>query len=177
MSMLLCWVFWQKCVFLGVLQLCRWPKCGRGWQEERRSQHFLSGLWTFIWALPEVRPPLVWTRPCQCHLQLLYFYFLFFLLQNNDALCPSTHQNPCQVLVPQKLPLPLIQGKIGIILILIAIVHKHSKSWLKWLLSSLPGWGYFWESGCTGILVYFYCCFDWLYKVYGIRFLTFLWDM
>ncbi len=69
------------CFVFFVLQLCRRPECGRRWQEERRSQHFLSGLWTFIWALPEVGPPHVWTRPCQCHHQLLmYFYFPFFPL-------------------------------------------------------------------------------------------------
>ncbi len=69
------------CFFFFVLQLCRRPKCGWRWQEERRSQHFLSGLWTFIWALPEVGPPHVWTCPCHCHHQLLmYFYFPFFPL-------------------------------------------------------------------------------------------------
>lgn len=30
--------------------------------------------------------------------------------QNNDAVCPPAYQNTCQVLVPQELPLPVVQG-------------------------------------------------------------------
>lgn len=37
--------------------------------------------------------------------------FLKCILQNNDAVCSSPHQNPRQVLVSEKLPFPLLQGK------------------------------------------------------------------
>lgn len=38
-----------------------------------------------------------------------------FLLQNNDVVRPSAYQNTRQVLVPQKLPVPLFQGKSSLL--------------------------------------------------------------
>lgn len=49
-------------------------------------------------------------------LKVINFFTIAYVLptccicQNNDAVCSSPHQNPRQVLVSEKLPLPLLQG-------------------------------------------------------------------
>lgn len=47
----------------------------------------------------------LWRRYCHC--------FNLRLSQDHDAVCSQTHQNSRQVLVPQELPVPDVQGRMS----------------------------------------------------------------